>query len=117
MNTATTTETPDLFAIQPDKASRDVAWLEGLLRGAGCWMTAGDILLSIAWPQSDSNKRWLRELASQTTCIISGQKGYRHAKNATAEEIVHSSNWLISQGKLMIQRGIGQRRAAHKIFG
>ena len=27
------------------------------------------------------------------------------------------ANWLISQGKKMIKRGIAQRRNAHKIFG
>ena len=103
---------PGLFDPAPRHAvEQDVQWLENLLKGAGCWMTAGDIMLTVIGRLSDRN---VRELASQSNRIISGQKGYKHIEHGTPEEIAHSANWLISQGKKMIKRGIGQRRAAHQ---
>lgn len=112
----------DLFAAklaqQPGEPGRaQIEWFERLLRGALTWMTASDILLSVGRPKSDDNKRWLRELAAASEWVISGQKGYKHLDHATAEEIDHSANWLISQGRKMIKRGVAQRRNAHKIFG
>lgn len=106
-----------LFVTSADKAAKDVQWLENLLAGAGTWMLASDILLSIGWPVNDANKRWVRQLASQSMEIISGQKGYLHTTAASAEEVNHSANWLISQGKEMIKRGLAQRKAAHAILG
>ena len=117
MNNNSTSETPDLFDVKPDKASRDVAWLEGLLRGAGCWMTAGDILLSVNRAKADDSKRWLRELASASVWILSGQKGYKHIEHASAEEINHAANWLESQARKMAGRAAALRHNAHKIFG
>jgi hypothetical protein len=95
-------------------ADADVAWLENLLQGAKCWMSAKDICLTVVGRLGD---RDIRALASETNRVISGQKGYKHIENATPEEIAHSANWLISQGKKMIKRGIGQRRAAHGRIG
>lgn len=94
--------------------ARDVAWLENLLSGAGCWMTASDIALTIGGRRCD---RDIRELASQSANVLSGQKGYKHVEHATAEEVDHAANWLISQGKKMIKRGIAVRKNAHRIFG
>jgi hypothetical protein len=117
---------PDLFTPVPrHPVNADVAWLENLLAGAKCWMTASDIMLTVGClPRGDSgalrgrlNDRDVRALASETTRIISGQKGYKHIENATPEEIAHSANRLISQGKWMIRRGIGQRKAAHQRIG
>ena len=108
---------PMLFASREDKAAKDLAWLEKLLAGSAEWMLASDILATIGFPVNDGNKRWLRDLASQSKVILSGQKGYKHAACATAEEVNHSANWLISQGKLMIQRGLAQRKAYHAILG
>ena len=93
----------------------DARWLEDLLRGAHCWMKASDILLSCHG--AGLHDRLLRELASSSRKIISGQKGYKHTDHATQEELVHASDWLISQGKKMIRRGIGIRRAAHGRIG
>ena len=117
MNATAQNPQPDLFAVQPDKASRDVAWLERLLHGAHCWMTAGDILLSVNYVKSDDNRRWLRELASASAWILSGQKGYKHIEHASAEEINHAANWLESQAKKMADRAGAIRHNAHKIFG
>lgn len=104
--------TPDLFAAKPEDIS--VKWFENLLRGAGCWMTARDVILST---HGKAHERVLRELASASNEIISGQKGYKHTDHATAEEIDHAANWLVSQGKKMIKRGLGIRRAAHRRIG
>ncbi len=117
MNATAITPQPDLFDVKPDKASRDVAWLENTLRGAGCWMTSGDILLSINLAKSDDSKRWLRELASASVWILSGQKGYKHIEHASAEEIHHAASWLESQAKKMADRAGALRHNAHKIFG
>jgi len=105
---------PELFDAPRHAVDADVAWLENLLKGAQCWMSCKDILLTVGGRLID---RDVRALASQSTWIISGQRGYLHVEHATAEEIAHSANWLISQGKKMIRRGIGQRRAAHGRIG
>lgn len=106
-----------MFTSREDKAAKDVTWLEGLLRVRAEWLTSNDLLALIGWPATEANKRWLRGLASSSKVILSGQLGYKHAGNATAEEVNHSANWLISQGKEMIKRGLAQRRAAHGILG
>jgi hypothetical protein len=100
------------FVAAPDDAN--VQWLEGLLEGAKCWMSAKDICLTTQGRVLD---REVRELASASAHVISGQKGYKHVKHATAEEVNHAANWLISQGRKMIQRGVRIRRSAHEIFG
>jgi len=95
----------------------DVEWLEHLLQMGRDWQTAAEILAAILRPPTDDNKRWLRDLASRSEWILSGQLGYKNLEHATAEEIDHAANWLISQGKKMIRRGIALRRNAHRIFG
>jgi hypothetical protein len=92
----------------------NVQWLEKLLSGAQCWMTAADIALSTHGRVGD---RDLRALASASEWIISGQKGYKHLEHASPEEIAHARNWLISQGKKMIRRGIAIGRNAHRRLG
>lgn len=103
---------PDLFGIEADSVS--VKWLENLLRGSGCWMTAKDIILTT---RGKAHERTLRELASKSSQVISGQKGYKHIEHATAEEIDRAANWLVSQGKQMIKRGISIRRSGHRRIG
>lgn len=97
-----------LFAAPAPAA--DVAWLENMLRGARCWMTAADIRLST---HGHVNERDLRALASASAWIISGQKGYKALDHATPEEIAHASNWLESQAKKMSERACAIRRNAH----
>ena len=99
---------PDLFAPPP---ATDVRWLEQMLRGANCWMTAKDIFVSTFGRVGD---RDLRALASSSEWIISGQKGYKHLEHATPEEVAHARNWLVSQGKAMIKRGLRLERNAHR---
>jgi len=110
----------DLFTPRPVAPAQpapapaaDISWLEKLLLQGRGWMTAGDII--------ETNKgrvldRDIRAIASDCHRIISGQKGYKHVAHATPAEVNHSANWLVSQGKKMIKRGIAQRRAAHAIL-
>lgn len=104
---------PDLFTPRP-QVNAEESWLETLLFGAQCWMSARAIMETTKGRVID---REIRQVASESSKIISGQKGYKHIAHATAEEVNHSANWLISQGKKMIRRGIAQRNEAHKIFG
>jgi hypothetical protein len=112
MSIQPSTPQPDLFTAPPEDIS--TRWLEGMLKGAACWMTASDISMSTHGRVSD---RDLRALASASEWIISGQKGYKHIEHATVEENAHASNWLISQGKAMIKRGCRIRRNAHRRIG
>lgn len=101
-----------MFEAAPD--DRNVRWLENLLLGAQCWMTAKDIMLTVNGKLLD---RDLRALASASDNVISGQKGYKHIQHATSEEIHHAVSWLESQAKKMSERACSIRRNAHKIFG
>jgi hypothetical protein len=92
----------------------EASWLERLLLEGRCWMTARDIILTSTGAVID---RDIRQIASESNKIISGQKGYRHIAHASPEEIDHCANWLTSQGKKMIRRGIALRRSGHKIIG
>ena len=105
---------PELFDQPRHAADADVLWLENLLKGAGCWMTAKDIKLTIRGLLYD---RDLREMASASEWIISGQKGYKHMSHATAEEIHHACAWLESQAKKMGDRAGKLRSNSHKLFG
>ncbi|HEY4415723.1 MAG TPA: hypothetical protein VGO57_08530 [Verrucomicrobiae bacterium] len=104
---------PDLFAPRT-AVDAGASWLEKLLFEAKCWMSARDIMMTT---QGRIIDREIRQVASECNRIISGQKGYKHIAHATAGEVDHSANWLISQGKKMIRRGIAQRSEAHKILG
>lgn len=105
---------PELFDQPRHAVDADVLWLENLLKGAGCWMTAKDILLTVGGRVHD---RDLRELASASEWVISGQKGYKHMSHATAEEIHHARAWLESQAKKMGDRAGKLRSNCHKLFG
>jgi hypothetical protein len=105
---------PTLFDQPRHGECADLLWLENLLKGAACWMTAKDILLTVGGRLHD---RDLRELASSSEWIISGQKGYKHIEHSTPEEIHHCAAWLESQAKKMGERAGRIRHSAHKIFG
>ena len=105
---------PQLGLFESKPTDTNVVWLEELLRGAGCWMTAKDILLTVGGRVHD---RDLRELASASEWVISGQKGYKHMSHATAEEIHHARAWLESQAKKMGDRAGKLRSNCHKLFG
>lgn len=73
------------------------------------WRTAAH--LSQTTGLSDRKLRALAEISDAR--IISGQRGYCLAAEATVDEIRHASDWMISQGKRMIRRGIAIKRQAH----
>jgi hypothetical protein len=101
----------DLATAPPDPA---VADLVTLLSDEPGWITAAQLLVKAQWPVTDANKRKLRDLASQSNGqIISGQRGYRHIRHATIEEIEHAANWLQHQAKEMDQRAYEIRRQRH----
>jgi hypothetical protein len=108
---------PDLFKQPRHAEDSDVQWLENLLDWQKGWMTSSEILRAVFKDATENKQRWLRELASESVWIISGQRGYKHLKHATAEEIEHAANWLESQAKKMSDRAGGIRRNAHRIFG
>lgn len=105
---------PELFRSEPQDPS--VSWLENLLLTESGWMTAKEILERVNYAVTDSNKRWVRQLASASEWILSGQRGYLHVQRATTEEVQHAAAWLESQGKLMSQRACRLRRNAHRIL-
>lgn len=104
---------PDLFASRPAPAADDIAWLERLLLDGKCWMTAKDISLTT---QGGLLDRDIRELASYTTMIIIGNKGYLHIRNATREEAEHSVNRIESQSRKMHERAQAIRLEIGRVF-
>lgn len=107
----------ELFEQPRHAEDADTAWLENVLKAARGWLTSKDILCTtLGQDVTDGRQRWLRELASGSAWIISGQRGYKHIEHATAQEVEHAANWLESQAKKMSERAGGIRRNAHKIF-
>lgn len=105
-----------LFECAPDDPN--VQQFVSLLLKAGEWLTAAEVLGRLRMLSTDSNRRMVRSWAEASDGeILSGQKGYRHIRHATPEEIQHAANWLLSQGKKMIKRGIKIRRNAHALVG
>lgn len=97
-------------------ADPNVRWLEAELLQAAGWLSAAEL-------QQRSlgrlNERAIRKLASESQWILSGpgSPGYKHLKCATADEINHYAAAAESQGKLMIERAIRLRHAAHAVLG
>ncbi len=104
---------PDLFAARSEIIAQ-ASWLEQLLFDGKCWMTAKDIQMTTHGRALD---RDIRQMASESAKIISGQKGYKHIAHGTSEEVNHAASWLESQAKKMSDRACSIRREAHKIFG
>ena len=76
------------------------------------WQTAAQLRERTAF-----DDRKVRALASDSAGrIISGQRGYCLITEATTAEIDHAADWLISQGKAMIKRGIAIRTQAHQLI-
>lgn len=80
--------------------------------GSRRWRTAADLTAATGF-----SDRKLRALAAASDDrIISGQRGYCLLAEATPAEITHAADWIISQGKKMIRRGIKIRKAAHSLI-
>lgn len=107
----------DLGLFETTETDTNVKWLEKYLRESGGWMTAAVLAAAAGRPITDEGRRWVRMLAEASSWVISGQKGYKHLQNATAEEVSHFVNWMESQGKKMIARAERARRNAHAVMG
>jgi hypothetical protein len=105
----------DLFA--RSKPAAAVSWLERFLLERPDWWTAAGILTAAGRPVDEGAKRTIRQAATESHLVISGQRGYKHLEHATAEEIDHAANWLRSQGEEMINRSVAIRIAAHSRIG
>lgn len=91
-----------------------VHWLETvLLRDTG-WLTAKQILDLAGTPDTETNHRWVRALASASELVISNNNGYRHLQHAPIAEITHAANRLLSQSAAMQSRALRLNHAAHR---
>jgi hypothetical protein len=97
-------------------ADESVATIIAILDQETDWLTAAQLLQKIGEAPTDSKKRQLREIANASQGkIISGQKGYRHIRHATPEEILHAAAWLEHQAVEMGERAKAIRRAFHQL--
>lgn len=101
-----------LFRTTP--ADPNVQWLESILDERRGWLTAREIAAASGDRVDD---RQVRALAAASPSIISGQRGYRHLRHASAEEIDHAASWLESQARAMLDRSVRIRRRAHELVG
>jgi hypothetical protein len=100
------------FSHRPPQVSVDqVEALCAYLAGRG-WVVCKRIEA-----ETEMSERLVRELAELSDGrILSGQKGYRLLdKSATIEDVQHSANWLISQGRKMEARGVRQLARFHQM--
>jgi hypothetical protein len=110
-------EQPDLSLNQmPEANAQCREWLEYYLREHGGWHTAAMVLMAGCREVTESNKRWIRELASGSAWVLSGQKGYCHLRHAKPEEISHAAAWLEHQAREMGERAARLRRAGHRLI-
>lgn len=106
-------ETPELPFFASAPSDPDVLWLQDHLRACGGWVKAAEL---VALTRGRLDDRQLRSLAEASGgWVISGCRGYRHLSAATAEEISHAADRLVSQGTKMIDRGLAIRRRAHQL--
>jgi hypothetical protein len=102
------------FDTPPPDASVDVAI--AVLEQQKTWLKAADLLRKLNEAPSETNKRKLRRISEHSQGkIISGQKGYKHIRHATPEEITHAANWLRHQAKEMDQRATEILKQYHQL--
>ena len=106
MNTLQQSEFPTLL-VYPEEDRRIDEFLK-FLRGWD-WITARQVKQVFAWDERTCRK--LAELSQGE--ILSGQKGYKLTREATADERDHAVNWLRSQGNKMIGRALKISRVHH----
>lgn len=104
---------PELsLATVPEIASDEVATLLSGLDGRG-WMSARQISAELGW-----SDRKIRAVANASEGqVISGQSGYRLAREASMDEIQHAAGWLEHQAREMGRRAGQIRSAAHARIG
>jgi hypothetical protein len=105
-----------LFRAEP--GSGNVRLLERVLEDDRGWSTARALARIMFGQESDNALRQVRALAEGSAgWIISGQRGYKHVRCATAEELQHAAAWLESQAQKMSARACAIRRRAHEVMG
>lgn len=93
-----------LFKALEKPAVKDFGFLVQILTGKD-WMTATEILTVMGLPATDSHKRSIRAIASDSEGkIAGGQKGYKLVTQMTREEYNHYRNWMKSQADDMTAR-------------
>lgn len=110
-------DTQQLGLFEAAKEDKHVVWLESYLLECGNWMTANALALLVGRPEGEESRRWVRSLAQVSDWVISGQKGYKHVKHATAEEVNHFVAWMESQATRMAKRAERMRKNAHAVLG
>jgi hypothetical protein len=99
----------ELFRTTPDDPN--VLWLVAELERERGWLSAADLQQRSGDRLSD---RMVRVLAAGACpLVISGQKGYRATRHATADEICRFVRWMESQATEMTSRAERVRRFAH----
>lgn len=100
------TAQPSLFDYRPTTNGNA---LQSALRGRG-WVRARELC-----PVMGMDDRAIRaEAEASAGEVVSGNRGYCLLTECSVEDLTHSANRLISQGKKMIRRGIRQLHAAHQ---
>jgi hypothetical protein len=105
----------DFETLAPDGSVQTVI---ALLDQEKAWLKADELLVKLGSKPTDSNKRKIRNIANWRAKgkIISGQKGYKHIRHATPEEIrTHAANWLRHQAKEMDQRATQILKQYHQL--
>lgn len=103
-----------LTLVPPPEAPAGLDWLEAHLDEVGRWVTAPDIVAATGGRLTD---RKVRELASASDVIISGQRGYRRLERSSADEIRHFLADMESRARELMLRAARIRRRAHRIVG
>lgn len=105
-----------LFAA-PVAADDEVGRFEALLLEARGWRTAEEVLGTLGIVATETNKRRVRAWANRTARVISGQRGYRHLRHASADEVRHCCAALEHQVKEVAERVARIRREFHGTVG
>jgi hypothetical protein len=112
--TATQPELPIAEAAAMADPSIDL--VVSLLHAEPGWLTAAQILTQLGEPVHEAAKRKLRDLANHSAGnLISGQKGYRHIRHASPDEIAHAAHWLRHQAKAMDDRATDILKRYHSL--
>ena len=105
----------DFFDCAPDDPN--VRWLENLLKSRADWVSAAELAALSGRGVTEHTKRYIRQLASASHWIVSGQAGYRHLEHCTPEIVHHFTSAFRSQIRKMGLRLLGVQRNAHRLFG
>lgn len=90
------------------------SWLEQYLYVHPGWHTSPELCSAFDGGLTD---RALRSAASSSDIIISSQRGFRHLRRASAEEINHFLHDLASRVRAMQSRHVAVQRKAHEVLG